>query len=349
MRAIILGATGSLGLKVVDVCRKYKIKIVAISYGKNHDLASKIVEENKILNVYSPFIKSQSTIKSIFKHKCDIIFNCVSGIDGLQYTLLSIKNCKKVALANKESLVVAGKYIMNYCNKNKVLLYPLDSEHSSLFEAIKGIERSEISRLWITASGGALRNSRNLSNLNVEKILSHPNWKMGPKITVDSSTMMNKIFEMIEAKWYFPEHEIGALIEGSSTVHSIIEMKDGSLIIHASESSMKNVIELSLNYLLAINLKKKRSYVVINKVSFSDIDCWVYPMFAYANKILENISTDLPYKICVQNDLLVKEFLEKKIEFEDISKNLIKLIKNSKINREHSIAEVLKYIKNSRR
>lgn len=195
MRITIFGATGSVGQQVIKYLRHTKHDVVGISYYKNIILAKNI----KVSYFYSPINKSNvaSFEQLIIKSKPDLIVNAIVGFDGLEITLLSIKHKINLALANKESLVVAGQFVTKLAKKNKVNIYPIDSEHTSLMHIIKN-RQSKFKRLYITASGGPFYNAKRLDKITFRQAINHPTWKMGHKISMDSATLMNKCFEIIE-------------------------------------------------------------------------------------------------------------------------------------------------------
>src|SRR3989338_7428462 len=266
----ILGSTGSIGTQTLDIVRKFpnEFKVVGLTTNKNSDLLLKQIKEfrpkavaimdsskkDDLLNfsscqVYSG-IEGLNRLASL--DEADTIVNALVGSIGIEPTYHAAINKKNIALANKETLVAAGSAIMEEVKKNNVNLMPIDSEHSAIFQCLNGESINEIEKITITCSGGPFRNfsKEQLEKANVQDALNHPTWSMGNKITIDSATLMNKGFEVIEAHWlYGIEYEkINVVIHPQSIVHSFVEFQDNSVIAQLGLPDMKTPIQYALSY-----------------------------------------------------------------------------------------------------
>jgi 1-deoxy-D-xylulose-5-phosphate reductoisomerase len=255
----------------------------------------------------------------------------ISGIDGLEPTLKIIKHTKKIAIANKEAIICGWHLIKKDLKKYKTTFVPVDSEHFSIFYALQGNKISNIDKIYLTASGGPLNNvsKTKFKNITISEAIKHPNWKMGKKISVDSATMMNKVFEVIEAKKIFElsYDQLDILVHPTSYVHAITKFKDGMMKIVVHDTNMKIPIFNSLNDNLnmsihtdPINLKK------LNFLNFKKVDTNKFPSIKIIKK-LQNKESLLETIIVLANDELVNLFLLKKLNFTDIIFTLQKLIK----------------------
>ncbi len=270
-RITILGSTGSIGTQSLDVCRMLGYEIEALTAHKSIDLLEKQAREftprhvavtDK--NAYSELKQrlADTNINVMFGEEAvcevatlsenDIVLNSLSGMRGLLPTLSALRAGKDVALANKETLVAGGKLVMQTARSNNVNIYPVDSEHSAIFQCLQGNKRSQVSRLILTASGGPFRGYTRemLESVTKEQALKHPNWSMGAKITIDSSTLMNKGLEFIEAMWLFdckPE-DIQVVVHKQSIIHSAVEFQDGAIIAQLGSPDMRVPIQYALTY-----------------------------------------------------------------------------------------------------
>ena len=267
----VLGVTGSIGMQTVDVVKNHldKFKIVAMSAGYNIKQVEEILEmidveyvcvvqkkDAQYLQEKYPDLKvtygQEGLIKIATLPQIDIVLNAIVGFAGLVPTIEAIKAKKDIALANKETLVVAGHIITKLVKENNVRLLPVDSEHSAIFQSLNGEKHQQIKRIILTASGGSFRDkSRDeLIGVTVEEALNHPNWSMGAKITIDSATLFNKGLEVIEAKWLFDVayDQIGVLIHPESIIHSMVEFVDTSVIGQLGNPDMRLPIQYALTY-----------------------------------------------------------------------------------------------------
>ena len=267
----VLGVTGSIGMQTVDVVKNHldKFKIVAMSAGYNIKRVEEILEmidvecvcvvqkkDAQYLQEKYPDLKvtygQEGLIKIATLPQIDIVLNAIVGFAGLVPTIEAIKAKKDIALANKETLVVAGHIITKLVKENNVRLLPVDSEHSAIFQSLNGEKHQQIKRIILTASGGSFRDkSRDeLIGVTVEEALNHPNWSMGAKITIDSATLFNKGLEVIEAKWLFDVSydQIDVLIHPESIIHSMVEFVDTSVIGQLGNPDMRLPIQYALTY-----------------------------------------------------------------------------------------------------
>ena len=273
MRKIaILGSTGSIGTQTLDVVREHgDIEVVALSCGRNIDLIEKQVREfkPKLVSVWSEAdakaLKTslsdmdvkvsygmEGLIETATIDESEILVTAIVGMLGIRPTIEAIKAHKDIALANKETLVTAGHIIMPLAKEHGVKILPVDSEHSAIFQSLQGNENNKINRIFLTASGGPFRGRKldELKNIQVEDALKHPNWSMGRKITIDSSTLVNKGLEVIEAKWLFGVDldQICVVVHPQSVIHSAVEYEDGAVIAQLGTADMRLPIQYALYY-----------------------------------------------------------------------------------------------------
>lgn len=315
MKILLFGATGNIGEQTLEVIKRNNLELVGISFFDNYVKAQKIINEFNLENYYSPNYKSSfsSYDELIKKTKPDIIVNAIIGTPGLEVTLLSIQNKVDIALANKESLVIAGKFITNMAKKNNVKIYPIDSEHSSLYQLIKQI--GSYDELYITASGGSYYNSseKELKKITYKSAIIHPKWKMGEKISIDSSTMINKCFELIEGYWLFDTTNIEALYHPNVKIHSVLK-KGNKYYAHVSPNDMKIFIEMAI---FKFNNLTKKYVKEIN--NFEDNNLFFIKNkkpIAWAKEIIEKGLFYKPIIINAVNDVLISLFKNNKISFD---------------------------------
>ncbi|MDE6473104.1 MAG: 1-deoxy-D-xylulose 5-phosphate reductoisomerase, partial [Ureaplasma sp.] len=265
-RIVILGATGSIGIQSLDCLEN--LELVGFSYFNNHKLAEQIQKRFPNAKKYSPnFLSDFSNFyEMIDVLKPDLVLNAVSSWEGLKLSIYCLENKIDLALANKETLVIAGKFITDLAKKNNVKIIPVDSEHTTLDELMK-IDSKNIKSIYITASGGSFFNltDKELKNINFHQAIKNPNWSMGERISVDSSTLVNKCYELIEAAYLFGfDKNIKAIRHKQSLVHSIVEFKNNSMLFSVSNPDMKLAIRLALNDF-------KRDDCVIKQLSLNDL------------------------------------------------------------------------------
>ncbi|MFN3692357.1 MAG: 1-deoxy-D-xylulose-5-phosphate reductoisomerase [Fervidobacterium sp.] len=328
---VILGATGSIGTQSVDVINKIKgFKINGIAFGRNQEVAEKIIKSNNVDYYYSDFLtnnlsvgKRVSSIGELLERtNPDIVIIAITGFQGVKATIEAIKYTKRIALAAKEAMVCAGPFVKELSKRYNVEIVPVDSEHSAIFQ----IYEPHIERIAITASGGAVRNVPliDIPKLTPEKILMHPTWNMGSRITVDSATMVNKFFEVVEAHELFSldYDRINVYINPSSFVHGIVFLKDGTIKIHAGKPDMRVPIAYALTY------PSRRYESYISKLEEFDLSLLPvekerYPLFYFALELVGKSESDmLPERIALNSadEIAVQLFLERKIKFGEIEK-----------------------------
>ena len=291
------------------------------------ELKKKRLSKINIFNNYNSF-------NDIFKKKIDYVMSSISGINGLEPTLKIIKHTKKIAIANKEAIICGWHLIKKDLNKYKTSFVPVDSEHFSIFYALQGNKVSNIDKIYLTASGGPLNNTpkKRFRNISIKEAINHPNWRMGKKISIDSATMMNKVFEIIEAKNIFDTsyNKLSILIHPSSYVHSIINFKNGmtKLIVH--DTSMTVPIQNTLiDDCKNTNISNELDIIKLNNLNFQKIDNKKFPVVKILNT-LSHKSSLYETLIVSTNDKLVNLFLNNQINFLDIQKYLLIILKDKK-------------------
>ena len=359
-KIVILGSTGSIGKQTLDVIRKNKknFKILLLTTNKNHILLSKQIKEFKVKNViinnrncyekikkkfkYINVYRDFKKIDKIINNKADYTMSAISGFEGLEPTLRVIKKTKVIAIANKESIICGWSLIKKRLKKYKTRFIPVDSEHFSIWSEIKDTNSSKIQEVIITASGGPFFNLKNKKIKKTPKLATnHPNWKMGKKISTDSANLMNKVFEVIEAKKIFDIDlkKFNIWIHPKSYVHAIIKFKNGLIKLIAHETDMRIPI---FNSIYNSNIKtfnsKKININFLNNLNFSKADPKQYPLINILKKIPKNETLFETILVSV-NDELVKLFLKEKISFDDISIFLIRIL-NSKIFSKYRLKKV---------
>ncbi len=328
---ILLLSTNGRVAKVFKQAKEFKVKNIVITNNKKFLMWKKKFENNKI-KVYPTFDKTEK----IFKKKLDYTINAISGIYGLEPTLKIIKHSKKIAIANKESIICGWNLIKKELSKNKTKFIPVDSEHFSIFKLIDNQSNQLIKKIIITASGGPFLKKKINNKIKISDALNHPNWKMGKKITVDSSTLMNKVFEVIEAQKIFniKLNKIKILVNPNSYIHAIIIFKNGTIKFLAHENKMEIPIFNSIyndnkyfNYNTAdLNLPK------INNLSLSEPNHKKFKSLNLLKLIPQNHSLFETILITV-NDELVQMFLNKKIKYINILNFLLRIINFKKFKK----------------
>ena len=363
----ILGSTGSIGKTLLKALSKDKknIDIILLTASKNYkDLITqtkkfnvrnviitddqsykkfKILNNNKKLKIFNDF----NSFNKIFTSKVDYVMSSIVGIDGLFPTMNIIKFTKKIAIANKESIICAWNLIKNELKKNNTEFIPVDSEHFSIWYAIKNIPLSTISKIYLTASGGPLLKipKRNYKKIKLNKIIKHPNWSMGKKISVDSSTMMNKVFEVIEAKKIFnlPYKKISILIHPKSYIHAIILFNDSMIKIISHETTMRIPISNTLSDLIPKKYKISNNKAI--KINFKKLNDPELKNISSSKFPAVNIISKLPSKdslfetiLVSANDEFVSLFLQKKITYTELLVKLMKFISKKRFKKYKTIA-----------
>ena len=321
---IVLGSTGSIGVNTLNIARKFNLDIEVLVAGRNIEVLNKQIEEFKPkkvviankediskVNHTDVSFGENEILNAIENSKSKTLVNALVGFLGLKPTLKAIECNKKVALANKESLVVAGKFIDQ---KN---LSPIDSEHFGLWYLLQD---KKIDSMTITASGGSFRDYPldQLGNVSIKEALNHPNWSMGNKITIDSATMTNKIFELMEAAWLFDIRKLDAIIETKSLIHAMINFKDGSTTAHIANASMQLPIAYAVLGKCDEEILKPVDLVNVGSLEFKKIETQRYPIWEAKEDILNNLN--LGVVLNAANEVAVSKFLKEEISFLDVSK-----------------------------
>ena len=347
----ILGSTGSIGKTLIEILKKDKknIEIVLLTANKNTKEILKQVKsfkpKNLVITDIKEFLKIKEKLRNtkinlfndfkllnkVFKRKqIDYTMSSISGLDGLDPTLKIIKYTKKIAIANKESIICGWSLIKNELNKNGTIFIPVDSEHFSVWSLINQTKDENIEKVYLTASGGPFINLplKKYKSITLLDSLKHPNWQMGKKISIDSATMMNKVFEIIEAKKIFDlnYNQLEILIHKKSYAHALVKFKNGitKILIHDTNMTVPIFNSLYSNYEKKL-VSKKIDFTILNNLNFEKIDKKRFPVVNILNT-LTNKNTLFETIIVSANDKLVNLFLDKKIKFTDISKILLKII-----------------------
>ncbi len=343
----ILGSTGSIGKQTIDIVRKDKknFKILLLTANKNYKLLSKQIKEFKVKNVIVTNKKSYQILKKKFKKvniindlskidkminsKLDYTMSSISGFDGLKPTIKIIKKTKIIAIANKESIICGWSLIKKEIDRHKTIFIPVDSEHFSIWSEIKNVNPEIIDQVIITASGGPFLNLKNKKIKKTPKLATnHPNWKMGKKISTDSATLMNKVFEVIEAKKIFSIDlsKFKILIHPKSYVHAIIKFNNGLIKLVAHDTDMKipifNTLYNNKNYKIK---SKKINFKLLNNLNLNVVNLKKYPLVKILNFVPKNDTLFETLLVSV-NDELVDLFLKNKISFDEISTKLKQII-----------------------
>ncbi len=357
LKITILGSTGSIGRQTLEVIdglknieveslttnvnieimfnqiKKYKPSIVCVvNEKKGEELKTELKEKGIDVEV---IVGVNGLVKVATLDKITLVVNAVVGNVGLIPTLEGIRNKKNIALANKETLVTAGKIVMEEAKKNKVSIMPIDSEHCAIYQCLEGNKKREVEKIILTASGGAFRDKtiKELEDVTLDEALTHPNWSMGKKITIDSATLVNKGLEVIEAKWLFDIDfkNIEVVIHRQSIIHSMVEYVDGSIIAQLGTSDMRTPIQYCLTYPKRVKNKfKKFNFWENGELTFSKPDTIKFPGLKYAFDALEEGGL-MPTVYNSANEKAVELFLSNEIKFLDIYIIILDAMKTYKV------------------
>ena len=343
----ILGSTGSIGRQTLDIVKKNKkdFKVILLTANKNHNLLSKQIKEFKVKNVIITNKKSYLILKKKFKNifiyndlniidkiipsKLDYTMSSISGFDGLKPTIKIIKKTNTIAIANKESIICGWSLIKKQIDRYNTKFVPVDSEHFSIWSVIKNVSPKDIDQIIITASGGPFFYNNNKIKKTPKLATDHPNWRMGKKISTDSATLMNKVFEVIEAKKIFnlDLNKICIYIHPKSYIHAIVKFKNGLIKIVAHDTDMKIPILNSIYNNNSRIKSKKININLLNNLNLNRVDLKKYPSMKIL-KLIPKKNTLFETLLVSANDELVNLFLQNKISYEDIYVNLNKIINN---------------------
>ena len=356
----ILGSTGSIGRCLIDIIKRDKknFEIVLLSADENY---KELLKQAKFFKVKNLIITNQKSfnkirkdkyakkikifdnfddLKKIIKKKIDYTMISISGIQGLKPTIEIIKYTSKIAIANKEAIICGWDLIQKSLNKHKTEFIPVDSEHFSIWFSLRGINKDLIDKIYLTASGGPFLDKpmMNLKKVKIEEAIKHPNWKMGKKISIDSATMINKVFEIIEAKKIFevPYKKLSIIVHPKSYVHAIIKFKNGLTKIVIHETSMKIPIYNSLYSSKKAIDSRRLNFKILNDLDFRTVNYKKFPLVRILKMLPDNSSLFETILVSI-NDKLVELFLNNKIKFTDISKKMNKILNFYNLNKYRNI------------
>ncbi len=363
----LLGSTGSIGCNVLDVVRNFpdRYQVCALAAGRNiNKLCEQVLEfkpgcisvaEEEDAELLRKELPGSFSDKILFGtegsqevaafHSADMTISAIVGAAGLLPTLAAIEAGKDIGLANKETLVMAGKLVMGLCSRKKVKLLPVDSEHSAIFQSLEAGRQEDVAKIILTASGGPFRQKSydELTAVTPAQALDHPNWDMGPKISIDSATLMNKGLEVIEAKWLFDMFvdTIDVVVHPQSIVHSLVEFQDGSVIAQLGIPDMRIPIAYALSYprrlkmdLPGLNLAQ------CSNLEFHNPDYERFPALSLAFQAIEYGGV-LPAVLNAANEVAVAAFLAEEISFLDIAATVAKVMEKVREGSEDSIEDIL--------
>ena len=361
----ILGSTGSIGTQTLDIVREQgDIQVVAMAAGSNISLLEAQMREFKpsLVSVWDE--KKASELRTNTKDlgikivsgmegllevsvipESEILVTAIVGMLGIRPTIAAIKAGKKIALANKETLVTAGHIIIPLAKEYKVPILPVDSEHSAIFQSLQGAGDNKISRILLTASGGPFRGRKadELKNIQVEDALKHPNWSMGRKITIDSSTLVNKGLEVMEAKWLFDValDQIQVVVHPQSVIHSAVEYQDGAVIAQLGTPDMRLPIQYALYYPERRNLSGRRlDLFEIADLTFEKPDTDTFRGLALAYQAMEK-GGNIPTVYNADNEKAVSLFLDRKISYPEITELIEACMENAEFIDHPDVDEIL--------
>lgn len=360
----ILGSTGSIGTQTLEVARNLGLQVSGLSADSNIQLLERQALEFRpaMVSVRDELLAAQLREKLTGKgievlsgteglktvaaaNDADTVVTSVVGIAGLLPTMEAIKKGKNIALANKETLVTAGQLVMAEAEKNKVDILPVDSEHSAIFQSLMGNTIEDVKKIILTASGGPFRGKSpdELKSVTLEQALRHPNWEMGKKITIDSSTLMNKGLEVIEAKWLFGVEvdQIEVVVHPQSVIHSMVEYRDGSVIAQMGSADMRLPIQFALAWPgRAVNNFSRLNLLETGALTFEKPDLKAFPCLKMAFEALAAGGT-MPAVMNGANEIAVSLFLEKKIGFLDIPAIIEKVMSRHSVKTHPAIEDIM--------
>ncbi|MDD6489485.1 MAG: 1-deoxy-D-xylulose-5-phosphate reductoisomerase [Clostridia bacterium] len=334
----VLGSTGSIGTQTLDVARMHSIKVTALTAYRNIELLEIqarefkpnlvcVIDKNSAVELKAELADTdinvisgeEGIIQAATESSCDTVVNAIVGVAGLLPTISAIKAGKNLALANKETLVAGGSIVMKAVKDYGVKLYPVDSEHSAIFQCLQGCPENSLKKIILTASGGSFfgKTKEELKNVTVENALKHPNWNMGAKITIDSATMMNKGLEVIEASWLFgvKDEDIDVLIHRESIIHSMIQLKDNAVIAQLGVPDMRIPIQYALTYPERVfSPVKELDLADIAQMTFYKPDYDTFECLAICRQALRKGGL-YPTVANAANEVAVDMFLKGKISF----------------------------------
>ncbi len=368
----VFGATGSVGRQVLDVIAAFPDRYRAIGLAANTSAGSmaELVMRHRPRWVVMNDVDASKELAGLLKGKLpteiesgtqsldalacepdvDIVVASIVGRGGLRSVVSAVRAGKKVALANKEALVMAGELVMRESKRTGASIVPVDSEHAAVQQLISSAGMERIEKVYITASGGPFLDTskEDLETVTVQQALTHPNWEMGAKISIDSATMMNKGFEVMEARWLFdlPMDRIGVVVHPESVVHALVELTDGSVLAQMAQPDMRVPISQALAYPSLLDLPKKLEkfscldITKTDRLTFRQLDYSIFPAVKLCRLAMQ-IGGDLPAALSVADEVVVDAFLHGKIRFSDITNVLSEIIEKWKVHPVDGLDEIL--------
>lgn len=364
----VLGSTGSIGIQTLQIARLHQdlFRVCGLAAGTNVDLLEQQVREfrptvvscanekladelkRRLRDYSTPIEFSNDAISVAVADGADLVVGGLPGSAGLKPTFAAVNAGKDVALATKEVLVMAGRLFMDTVRTRGVNLLPVDSEQSAIFQCLQGNQGSEISRIMLTASGGPLREMpiAEMQNVTPEKALKHPRWKMGPKVTVDSATLMNKGLEVIEARWLFDvsAKQIEVVIHPQSIIHSMVEFNDGSIMAQLGATDMRIPISYALAYPERIaSGVDPVSFPALGSLTFLPPDMERFPLLKAAYQVLESDETAASIILNAADEVAVELFLAKRIPFTAIHEIVLDALNTVSHEKTESLGDIVDY------
>jgi 1-deoxy-D-xylulose-5-phosphate reductoisomerase len=347
----ILGSTGSIGRNALEVVRRFPqdFRVVALSANSNIDLLYRQVKQfhpalvcvmdktacmrlkSKFSNKVKLLAEEEGLLELCADKRIDTVVVSISGSGALAPLVASIQHGKNIALANKESLVMAGSIIMDLASRKKVKIIPIDSEQSAIWQCLEGEEKKNLRSIYLTASGGPLRRVciNALNGISVRRVLRHPRWKMGRKITVDSATLMNKGLELLEAMFLFdvPYDKVKVIVHPEAVIHSMVEFVDGVVMAQLSVTDMRIPIQYALSYPQRLkNSFTRLDFEKLGALHFERPDFKKFPCLALAYRVADELGT-APAAMNAANEVSVEEFLKKNLGFSAIPKVIERVLR----------------------
>lgn len=363
---ILAGSTGSIGTQALKVCKKHNIKVNGLSAGSNYKLLASQAIEFSVPNVHIAKKEHYNDLKALLPEnikiyvgadglsemlendESDTFFNSVMGSAGLMPTLKAIEKKKKIALANKETIVCGGDIVIKAAKDAGVTIYPVDSEHSAVFQCLASGRDSDVKRIILTCSGGPFFGRKSLKGITLSDALKHPNWSMGKKITIDSATMMNKALEIIEAYHLFGHKPVSVVVHRESIIHSMVEFCDNAIIAQLGTPDMAIPIQYSLLYPKRLDSPAEAiDFSTLSSLSFSPPDDDVFISIGLAYEALKMGGT-APCVLNGANEAAVSGFIEGKIEFYRIPLIVESVLKNHKPVKDYTLDDIKELDKEAR-
>ncbi|MBQ7430526.1 MAG: 1-deoxy-D-xylulose-5-phosphate reductoisomerase [Butyrivibrio sp.] len=365
-KLILLGSTGSIGTQTLDVVRanREELEVIGLAANSNVELVEKQAREfrPKVITMYDPKAAKdlrirladmpveilegmEGLINMVQVPEADTVLTAVVGMIGIRPTIAAIESHKDIALANKETLVTAGHIIMALAKENNVSILPVDSEHSAIFQSLNGEPKRKLEKILLTASGGPFRGKKReeLVNMTASDALKHPNWSMGPKVTIDSASLVNKGLEVMEAKWLFDVDldQIQVVVQPQSIIHSMVQYVDGSVMAQLGVPDMKLPIQYALFYPDRVFMDEKRlDFYELGSITFEkpDTDTFVGLKLAYD---AARTGGSMPTVFNAANEMAVKMFLQEKIKFLEIYDMISEAMAHHNVVLNPSVDEIL--------